>query len=290
MIYQLRHVTTYEYSRAVSLGTHMLHLQPRSLAGQRVLRAAIVVTPEPQRRTDGTDHFGNLVTWLFLDRPHPKLQITATARVEVDVPPAPPAASTPAWEAVRTLAAAGGRDHAVDEFVHDSPMIGEVREAGAYADSSLWPGRPILEALVELSGRIRRDFRFRGGVTSIGTAVGTVLERREGVCQDFTHVMLAALRAHALPARYCSGYIRTRAAPGAAKRLGSDVSHAWVEAWLGPEHGWVGLDPTNDLVVRDEHILLAHGRDYGDISPVQGVILGGGRHTMTVSVDLQAEE
>ena len=290
MIYQLRHATTYEYSRPVSLGTHMLHLQPRSQSGQRVLGAAISVAPEPQRRTDGADHFGNLVTWLFLDQPHRKLQITATARVEVDMRALPPAAYTPAWERVRALAAAGGRDHAVDEFVHDSPMIGDVPEAGVYAAGSLTPGRPILEALVELTGRIRRDFRFRGGVTSIGTAVSTVLERREGVCQDFTHVMLAALRAHALPARYCSGYIRTRAAPGAARRLGSDVSHAWVEAWLGPEHGWVGLDPTNDLVVRDEHVLLAHGRDYGDISPVQGVILGGGRHIMTVSVDLQAEE
>ncbi len=289
MIYRVRHVTTYEYSRPVSLGTHMLHLQPRTLAGQRVLEAAIGVTPEPQRRTDGADHFGNLVTWLFLDQPHPKLQITASARVEVGVPAAPPAASTPAWETVRALAAAGGRDHAVNEFVHDSPMIGAVPEAGAYAAASLTPGRPILEALVELTGRIRRDFRFRGGVTSIGTTVSTVLERREGVCQDFTHVMLAALRAHDLPARYCSGYIRTRPSPGAAKRLGSDVSHAWVEAWLGPEHGWVGLDPTNDLVVRDEHVLLAHGRDYGDISPVQGVILGGGRHTMSVSVDLRAE-
>ena len=256
MIYRVRHVTTYEYSRPVSLGTHMLHLQPQTAAGQHVLEASISVTPEPQRRTDGVDHFGNRVTWLFLDQPHPRLQITARARVEV-APAAPPAASL-AWETVRALAGAGGRDHAVAEFVHESPMIGSVPEAGAYAAGSLAPGRPILEVLVDLTGRIWRDFRFRGGVTSIGTPVRTVLERREGVCQDFTHVVLAALRAHGLPARYCSGYIRTRPAPGAGKRFGSAVSHAWVEAWLGPEHGWLGFDPTIDLVVGDEHVKLAH--------------------------------
>lgn len=290
MIYRVRHVTTYDYSRPVDLGTHMLHLRPRDLPGQRVLEASLDVEPAPQRRTDGLDHFGNAVTWLFLDQPHPRLCITSQARVDVAFAPPPAAERTLAWEAVRTLACAGGHDHAVSEFLYDSPMIGDVPEAGAYAAASLTPGRPILEALVDLNGRIRRDFRFRGGVTSIDTRVRSVLDRREGVCQDFTHLMLAALRAHALPARYVSGYIRTRPAPGATRRLGSDMSHAWVEAWLGPEHGWIGLDPTNDVVVRDEHVIIARGRDYGDISPVQGVILGGGRHGLKVNVDLEAEE
>lgn len=289
MLYRVRHATSYEYSRPVNLGSHMLHLLPRSLPGQRVLAAGIAVGPEPQRRTDGTDHFGNHVTWLFLDRPHPRLDIVSEAEVEVDFRPPPPSLETPPWEAVREAASAGGAWHEAAEFVFDSPMVGAVPEAGQYAQSTLTPGRPILAALLELTGRIRREFRFRGGVTAIDTRVRTVLERREGVCQDFTHLMLAALRWHGLPARYVSGYIRTRPPPGATKRLGSDLSHAWVEAWLGPAHGWVGLDPTNDVVVQDEHVIIARGRDYGDISPVQGVILGGGRHAMKVSVDLSAD-
>ncbi len=289
MIYRVRHATTYDYSRPVSLGSHMLHLRPRSLPGQRVLAASLSVEPEPQRRSEGTDHFGNHVTWLFLDQPHPRLRIVSEARVEVGFA-GPPEAATWPWERVREAACSGGSTYNVNEFIHDSPMVGEAPAAGHYADASLTRGRPILPALLELTGRIRREFRFRGGVTSIDTRVDAVLDRREGVCQDFNHLMLAALRSHGLPARYVSGYIRTRPSPGAEKRPGSDQSHAWVEAWLGPEHGWIGLDPTNDLVVSDEHVIVARGRDYGDISPVQGVILGGGRHGMKVSVDLSAEE
>ena len=134
--------------------------------------------------------------------------------------------------------------------------------------------------------RIRRDFSFRTGVTTVVTPVSRVLEQRAGVCQDFTHVMIAGLRALGLPARYVSGYLRTRPPPGQPERRGADQSHAWVGAWLGPAHRWVDLDPTNDLVVREEHVVLAWGRDFGDISPVRGVILGGGEHDVAVAVDL----
>jgi transglutaminase-like putative cysteine protease len=138
--------------------------------------------------------------------------------------------------------------------------------------------------------RIRADFVFRAGVTTVTTQIATVLERREGVCQDFTHLMIAALRALGLPARYVSGYVRTRPPPGGIRLMGADQSHAWVAAWLGPAHGWIDLDPTNNMVVRDEHVVLGWGRDYSDVSPLRGVILGGGRHALTVSVDLEAEE
>jgi transglutaminase-like putative cysteine protease len=149
-------------------------------------------------------------------------------------------------------------------------------------------GRPVLAGLLDLTARIRGDFTFRPGVTTIATPVAKVLRQRAGVCQDFTHVMIAGLRALGLPARYVSGYIRTRPPPGRAARRGADQSHAWVGAWLGPEHGWIDLDPTNDLVVQDEHVVLGWGRDYGDVSPVRGVLLGGGTHKLSVSVDLEA--
>ena len=148
----------------------------------------------------------------------------------------------------------------------------------------------MLEALLELNARIRREFTFRAGVTTISTPIDRVLERREGVCQDFTHLMLGALRALGLPARYTSGYIRTRPPPGQARRRGADQSHAWVGCWLGPEHGWVDLDPTNGVVVREEHVVLGWGRDFGDVSPLRGVILGGGAHKLTVGVDLEPLE
>ena len=160
-------------------------------------------------------------------------------------------------------------------------------EAGAYAAPSFPPGRPVLAGLRDLMGRIRREFAFRAGVTTIATPVAKVLQLRAGVCQDFTHLMIAGLRCLGLPARYVSGYIRTRPPPGAVRRRGADQSHAWVGAWLGPEHGWVDVDPTNNLIVSDEHVVLGWGRDFGDVSPVRGVILGGGRHSLTVAVDVE---
>lgn len=141
--------------------------------------------------------------------------------------------------------------------------------------------------VIDLLDRIRRDFKFQSGVTTIATPVGKVLAQRAGVCQDFSHLMISGLRSLGIPARYVSGYIRTKPPPGQQRRRGADQSHAWVGVWLGPEHGWVDVDPTNNLIVHDEHVVLGWGRDYGDLSPVRGVILGGGKHTLSVSVDLE---
>ena len=291
MILRVRHLTRYDYSSPVDLGAHTVRLQPRPLPWQRVLGSEISVDPAPARRTERLDHFGNRVAWLFLDMPHPVFEVVAEARVDVRFPDPPPPTSTPRWEAV-AAAALAGEDGAwrASEFLFESPMVPTTPPAGAYAAPCFPPGRPVLEGLLELMARIREDFVFRSGVTTVSTPIATVLERREGVCQDFTHLMIASLRALGLPARYVSGYVRTRPPPGAARLLGADQSHAWVAAWLGPEHGWIDLDPTNNLVVREEHVVLGWGRDYSDISPLRGIILGGGRHTLTVSVDLEAEE
>ncbi len=267
----------------------MLHLAPRSLPGQRVVWSDLSAEPAASRSNAAFDHFGNNVAWMFLDQRHQHFAVTVTAEVDVDFAAPPEAAETLPWEQVAQLAAAGGPGAwEASEFLFDSPMLPNEPLAMAYAAPSFRPGRPILEALLELNGRIRKEFAFKSGVTTLNTPVSRVLAQRAGVCQDFTHLMIAALRGLGLPARYVSGYLRTKPPPGAPVRRGADQSHAWVSAWMGPGHGWVDLDPTNDLVVHDEHVVLAWGRDYGDISPVRGVILGGGRHNVSVEVDLEA--
>jgi transglutaminase-like putative cysteine protease len=285
VIYHVRHVTRYDYQTPVDLGAHLAHLRPRPLPHQQVLRAGVQASPAVSWRRDGSDHFGNEVTWLFLDAPHAAFQVIADAVVDVGFPAPPDAAATPAWERVAEQAwASGAASWQAAEFLFDSPFAPAQREARAYAESCFSPGRPVLGALLDLNTRMRRDFVFRPGVTTTSTPVAEVLKRREGVCQDFTHLMISALRSFGLPARYVSGYIRTHSA---GARLGADQSHAWVGCWLGPEHGWIDLDPTNGIVVRDEHIVLGWGRDFGDVTPLRGVILGGGEQMLSVAVVLE---
>lgn len=282
-LWRIRHATIYRYAEAVDMASHMLHLSPRPLPHQQLRWETLASAPEPARVSSGLDHFGNRVTWLFLDRPHARFEVVAEAEIDVAFPPPPPAAATPPWEQVAAEAARSGP---VAEFTFPSPLLPEHAGARDYVAQSFTPGRPVLAALREVTTRIYRDFAFRAGVTGIATPVSQVLAQRAGVCQDFTHLMLCGLRGLGLPARYVSGYIRTLPPPGGTKHLGSDQSHAWVGAWLGPAHGWVDLDPTNDLVVRDEHVVLGWGRDFHDISPLRGIILGGGRHSLEVAVDL----
>jgi len=287
MKYRVRHTSRYSYGSPVDLAAHMLHLRPRPLPWQKVVSDRIVADPLGSRRRDAADHFGNIVTWLFLDRPHADFVVTAESVVDVSYPPAPK--TTPPWE---TVVAAAHRSDAggAAEFRFDSPMAPAVAEARDFAAVSFTKGRPAHEALCELNIRIYKEFRFRAGVTTISTPVSQVMKRREGVCQDFSHLMVSALRGLGIPARYNSGYIRTKPPPGKPRRQGADQSHAWVGAWTGPEHGWLDLDPTNGIVVQDEHVLLGWGRDYGDVSPVQGVILGGGANHLKVEVDLEPDE
>jgi transglutaminase-like putative cysteine protease len=286
MNYRVRHRTAYAYAEPVDLASHLLHLLPRSLAGQRVMSASIDIRPHGRMQEDN-DYFGNRASWVFLDRPHDRFDVTVEARVSVAFPPPPPAGTTQPWEQVAGMARAGG-DHWRDaEYLFDSPMAPADPEASAYAAESIPPNRQVLLGLHDLMDRMRSDFAFQAGVTTVATPVGRVLRQRAGACQDFAHLMIAGLRALGLPARYVSGYLRTRPPQGQEPRRGIDQSHAWVGCWLGPEHGWIDLDPTNDLVVQDEHVVLAWGRDYGDVSPVRGVILGGGRHSVTVGVDLE---
>ena len=288
MIYRVHHVTSYDYQTPVALSAHLAHLVPRALPFQRVLSAGLRTAPAASWRRDGTDHFGNAVTWLFLDMAHPAFEVTTEATVDVGFPDPPASAATLPWEQVRSIARQGGRTAwQAAEFLFDSPLAPADADAAAYAAPSFPPARPVLAGLLELNDRINRDFTFRAGVTTTATTVREVLSRREGVCQDFAHLMIGALRGLGLPARYVSGYIRTLAPPGRTRRLGADQSHAWVGCWLGPEHGWVDLDPTNGLVVKEEHVVLGWGRDFRDVTPLRGVLLGGAGHELSVRVALE---
>jgi transglutaminase-like putative cysteine protease len=289
-ILRVEHVTEYEYASRVELAAHMLHLRPRDLPWQTVLHHSLQADPAADQIRWGADHFGNTVAWLFLDHAHGALRVRSEAVVAVEKRVVPRAADTLAWEHVASLAQHPAHGRVVAEFAFGSAMAPAEPEALAYAASSFPPGRPVLAGLLDLMGRIRREFRFDAEVTTVSTPVQRVLQLRAGVCQDFAHLMIAGLRGLGLPARYVSGYVRTLPPPGQARMRGADCSHAWVGCWLGPAQGWIDLDPTNDLVVQDEHVWLGWGRDYADVSPMRGVLLGGGRHSLSVSVDIEPEE
>ena len=282
-LYRLHHTTSYDYADPVVLGTHFLHLLPRERPGQIVREAQLAISPNPDSRRDEIDHFGNHTTTVSLTGEHKEFRVSLSATVDVTQPAPPAPGRTLRWEAI---AAHGITDPGVAEFCLPSTLATPNNEIADYAALSFLPGRSILAALLELNQRIFNEMTYRPGVTNTCTTAAHVLTTRAGVCQDYAHFMLACLRALGLPGRYVSGYLRTSPPPGEHKRRGADQSHAWISAWLGPETGWVDLDPTNNLLVRDEHVTLALGRDFNDVSPLRGIILGGGRHYLRVNVDL----
>ena len=283
MIYRLHHATVYDYANPVVLGTHFMHLLPRDRPGQYIREAQIDITPTPDSRRNEIDHFGNFTTTVSLTAPHKKFEVALSATIDV-LQPAPPAPElTAPWE---QIADAAIRRVETAEFCLASPLATPNRDIAAYAQASFPPGAKILTGLLDLNRRLYADMKYRSGVTNTATTAPQVLKSLAGVCQDYAHLMIAALRALGLPARYVSGYLRTLPLEGEVKRRGADQSHAWIAAWIGDDHGWVDLDPTNNLLVSDEHVTLAWGRDFQDVSPLRGIILGGGRHALRVNVDL----
>lgn len=287
MIYRVSHTTTYAYTEPVSLCQNLVHLTPRQGPLQACADSAITVSPTPSVLVERTDYFGNSETFFSIREPHRKLTVTARHTVEVIPPPVPELSATPPWEQVRQRLATD-RDPLVLEayqFVFDSPYIDTGPEVAAYAVPSFPPGRPLLEAARDLTRRLHADFRYDPRATSLTTPLRQVLANRRGVCQDFAHLQIACLRSLGLAARYVSGYLCTSPPPGQRRLVGADASHAWLSVYC-PVSGWVDLDPTNDVVPSDKHVVLAWGRDYDDVSPIKGVILGGGTHTLTVAVDV----
>ena len=286
MRYAIRHHSAYAYGATVELAHHVLHLDPRILPHQRVLARHLSLSPRPSWAATSTDHFGNRVTTVVLEGTHDRFDVTLDAEVEVVRPAAPPA--TPAWESVRHSLDADGfaADFRAAEFVQPSPLATPTAELAAYAAGSFPTDRSILDAVLSLTGRIHADFTYDPAATDISTPVAEVLNLRRGVCQDFAHLQIAALRALGLAARYVSGYISPRPDRDGTAIRGAFASHAWVGVWCG-EAGWIDVDPTNNAMVADDHVVLAWGRDFGDVSPLRGVILGGGRHDLDVDVDVR---
>jgi transglutaminase-like putative cysteine protease len=288
MHYLLSHRTTYTYASSVDSAHHIAHLRARPFAGQKVTSISIVTNPQPALAVQHVDHFGNLIDIYRIDQPHQRFDIEVRADVEVKFPDPPPERETPPWEEIRKALGGEGFPAPIEasEFVHESPLVPIDAALRAYGAESLVAGRPIFEAARELTRRIRTDFEYHPGATDISTPLHDVFEGKAGVCQDFAHVMIAALRAHGLAAGYVSGYLRTVNSKEEAVLRGADASHAWVAVWCGEAAGWIHLDPTNDLVASQDHVAIAWGRDFSDVSPLRGVILGGGRHAYSVAVTL----
>jgi transglutaminase-like putative cysteine protease len=288
VIYDVTHLTHYRYRGPVAVNACALRLHPREDAGQHVMSSRIEVTPKPQSWSERVDPFANKVTRMRIETPHRDLAIKSVSRVEVERAAPPIGALTPPWEEIASLAAETGSLSADSPAfaIYPSRMVVLFDGATDYARESFAPDRPIHEAASELGARIKRDFVYDSKATEVTTAPADSFARRRGVCQDFAHVMIAGLRGLGLPALYVSGYIRTIPPPGKARLAGADASHAWVAVWCGPAFGWLGLDPTNAIPEGDDHVVVARGRDYADVPPVEGVVLSYGGHELEVAVDV----
>jgi transglutaminase-like putative cysteine protease len=281
------HETHYRYASPVVLSQQLLHLAPRVLPWQAVHSHRVSVDPAPGEFDEREDYYGNRTVHLLLAAPHEELVVHAESDVEVaprekaalKAPPIP-------WEAVRERLRSLTEPPLTEPaaFLYESPHVEIWREITDYAARSFPRGRAMLDATLDLARRIHKDFTFDRKATSVATPLRQVLKQRRGVCQDFAHLMISSLRAMGLAARYVSGYILTVPPPGRPRRVGADASHAWVSVHCGEAAGWIDIDPTNDCLVDDEHVTLGWGRDFGDVTPMRGVILGGGEQALEVRV------
>jgi transglutaminase-like putative cysteine protease len=281
------HETQYRYSAPVVLSQQLLHLTPRALPWQTCERHRITVEPAAGEVAEREDYFGNRTVHLLLAVPHEALLVRAESEVTVK-PRARERRSAPkiSWEAVRARLRALDTPPLIEpaDFLYDSPHIERSRELADYAIKSFSARRGILEAMSDLARRIHKDFVFDRTATSVSTPLRQVLKDRRGVCQDFAHLMIGCVRSIGLAARYVSGYILTAPPPGRVRLVGADASHAWASVYCGERAGWVDIDPTNNCIVADAHATLGWGRDFGDVTPMRGVILGGGAQQLAVRV------
>ncbi len=287
-IYEVRHKTTYEYAYAASTARLAIRVTPLTRAHQRLISHHVEVTPTPRTTRRGVDFFGADFTVARFDQPHRELIVEARSQVEVTRPARDPESPAESWEeaSAAALAARGLGPESPAHFIYPSPLVGLVDDVAAYARVSFQVGRSALSGAAELSRRIRADFLYEPEATDVTTPLAQAFAERRGVCQDFAHVMISGLRGLGVPARYVSGYIRTIPPEGEPRLEGADATHAWVEAWCGPRTGWVGFDPTNAILAGGDHIEAALGRDFSDVSPIHGVVLGAGEQTLSVAVDV----
>jgi transglutaminase-like putative cysteine protease len=292
MIYDIRQTTSYTYASKVAFAHHVLRLTPINRAGQRIHAAALEIEPRPVERREGSDFFGNHLTWIGLAEPHERLTIKVAARVAVEAPAETAPLATPPWEVVRDAAVMtsdlGPASPA--HFLFPSrqvPLDPKIRD---YAHTSFAPGRSVLDGAIDLMRRIKNDFVYQVGATTVETTPAMSFALRRGVCQDFAHIMISGLRGLGLPAGYVSGYLRTVPKPGTPRLEGADAMHAWVMVWCGAEAGWRGLDPTNAILAGDDHVTLAIGRDYADVAPIDGIVFASGSQQLDVAVSVTPVE
>ncbi len=288
MKYRVRHTTEYRYTEAVNQCRNETCLLMRETPTQRCHDSQLSISPAAVDCHERTDFFGNRRTHFAVLQPHEALTVTAVSEVEIWAPaPATEAAASLAWEAVAAqLQQQRTPDNlAANPYLYPSPLVPRSSASADYMRPSLTPGRSLLAATAELMQRIYADFAYDPASTTIATPLPEVMKQRRGVCQDFAHVAIACLRSAGLAARYVSGYIETLPPPGQERLVGADASHAWFAVYL-PEHGWFDFDPTNNQQLSQQHITLAWGRDFSDVSPLKGIALGGGEHQVVVSVDV----
>ncbi len=290
MNYRIIHKTQYSYSGSVNLCYNEARLTPRSFVHQHCRDSQFVVDPKPGTGyRERQDFFGNTVYYFTIQQPHTELTVTVTSHVQVkgremqlDF------AEHLAWEEVRQRIQTDMDPEVLElrQYVLDSPMIPTMPELRTYAEKSFPKNRPLLEAVEELTARLYTDFTYDPNFTTIATPLTDVIQHRRGVCQDFAHLGIGCLRTLGLAARYVSGYIETDPPPDQEPLEGADASHAWFSVYL-PQLGWVDFDPTNNQIPADQHITVAWGRDYSDVTPLKGVVFGSGTHALSVSVDCQ---
>ena len=287
MNFRIVHRTVYNYSQPVTVSHHAALLEPLTLPHQQLLEFSSQIAPEPSVRKMRTDYFGNRVCFFSIQELHKRFEVVAKSLVNMKEVTPPAASLSPPWEQVVTLFSDPVSPTVAEpyQFVFDSPGARAMRELADYARESFAPGTPLLVAVGDLNRRIHADFTYDPVATTVATPLEEVISKRRGVCQDFAHLAIAVLRSMGVPARYVSGYLRTRPAPGKPRLVGADASHAWFSAFC-PDLGWVDFDPTNNVQPASEHITIAYGRDFGDVSPISGILTGGGEHVIKVSVDV----
>jgi transglutaminase-like putative cysteine protease len=288
-LFDIHHTTSYDYHSPVTVAHHLLRLTPRRMARQLPLEHSLELLPGAAAQHLHTDYFGNEVAFVAIEGAHRQLRVAARSRVAIAPAFIPDPSETPPWEKVRHLCRTDRSKPVLEasEFTFASALVPVEPVFRAFAEQCFSPGRLLLEAVLALSDRIHHEFTFDATATTVSTPVPQVLEQRRGVCQDLAHLMIACLRSLGLPARYVSGYLETLPPPGQPKLIGADASHAWI-AFFCPGLGWIDVDPTNNLLPSMQHITLAWGRDYSDVSPVRGVLIGGDEHTLRVGVDVTA--
>lgn len=291
MKYRVTHTTRYTYQHLVPLCQNQAHLALRDTPIQRCRRSRLVVRPRPVILEESLDYFGNRTHYFAVETQHTELSVIAISQLDITPREAPDLMTSPAWETVRDDLQADFSPAALEArfYVLNSPYVETSSDLLAFAQQVFSPQRPLLDAAYALMDLIFNEFTYDPNFTTLITPLAEVLEHKRGVCQDFSHLMIAAMRGLGLPARYVSGYLETLPPPGQVKLQGADASHAWVSVYC-PQNGWVDFDPTNNLIPHEQHITTAWGRDYQDVTPLRGVIYGGGTHTLTVGVDVERSE